>query len=61
MLEMKNECETCAAPLNTDGPAFICSYACTFCGPCTGKVHKGVCPNCGSELVARPKRTSGGG
>lgn len=55
-LTMKPACETCAAPLAHDADAFICSYECTFCPPCTRDVHHDKCPNCGGELVARPKR-----
>ncbi|MCA1728930.1 MAG: DUF1272 domain-containing protein [Actinobacteria bacterium] len=54
-LEMRNECERCKATLADEGAAFICSYECTFCAGCAaGMSH--VCPNCGGELVARPKR-----
>ncbi|WP_249652139.1 DUF1272 domain-containing protein, partial [Lysinibacillus sp. D4A1_S13] len=28
---------------------------CTFCVPCTEERHN-VCPNCGGELVRRPKK-----
>jgi len=38
-----------------DGLAFICSYECTFCEKCTDSMHN-TCPNCGGELVRRPKR-----
>ena len=34
----------------------ICSYECTFCAACADEVLKGVCPNCGGELVRRPVR-----
>ncbi|MFD6353772.1 DUF1272 domain-containing protein [Nocardia tengchongensis] len=37
------------------GPALICSYECTFCESC-GRTMDYVCPNCGGELVARPRR-----
>lgn len=54
-LEMRHECERCEVALDDEGDAFICSYECTFCTGCaTGMGH--VCPNCGGELVARPKR-----
>ncbi len=56
MLEMKPKCETCEAPLGPEDAALICSYECTFCPPCNETTHKGKCPNCGGELVARPKR-----
>jgi hypothetical protein len=54
-LEMRPVCERCGASLSADGPARICSFECTFCLPCTEKM-KGVCPICGGELVARPRR-----
>jgi uncharacterized protein len=54
-LEMRAECERCGAPLAPDGPAVICSYECTFCGGC-GEALEHVCPNCGGELVPRPRR-----
>lgn len=56
MLEMKPNCETCEAPLGHEDDALICSYECTFCPPCNENTHKGVCPNCEGELLARPKR-----
>ena len=54
-LEMRTECERCGTALASDGEARICSYECTFCVSCTDEMS-GVCPNCGGELVARPKR-----
>ncbi len=56
-LEMKQDCEKCETGLRPDGEAWICSYECTFCGPCTMDMAR-VCPNCGGELVRRPKRTA---
>jgi uncharacterized protein len=56
-LEMRTRCERCDAPLGQDGDARICSYECTFCPSCT-EAMGGVCPNCGGELVARPRRAS---
>jgi uncharacterized protein len=54
-LEMKSACERCGATLRPSGEAAICSYECTFCPACSeGLGH--VCPNCGGELVARPRR-----
>lgn len=52
---MKTECERCRADLAVDGPAVICSYECTFCTGCAEEMA-GLCPNCGGELVARPRR-----
>ena len=51
---MRAECERCASPLNARVEAFICSYECTFCAPCAEQLDE-TCPNCGGELVARPR------
>ena len=56
-LEMRTGCERCGAALASDGEACICSFECTFCVACSDEL-KGVCPNCGGELVARPKRVA---
>ena len=53
-LEMRTECERCQSPLLSDGQAYICSYECTFCPECT-EVMELKCPNCGGELVVRPR------
>jgi uncharacterized protein len=56
-LELRESCERCGAALQQDGAAFICTYECTFCADCAkGLGH--VCPNCGGELVPRPRRSS---
>jgi hypothetical protein len=54
-LEMKTACQQCQAALSMDGSAFICSFECTFCENCTETMDN-ICPNCGGELVKRPKR-----
>jgi hypothetical protein len=54
-LELRSECERCGAPLEPGGEAYICSYECTWCRECAGSFEH-VCPNCGGELVARPRR-----
>ncbi|HEY7421096.1 MAG TPA: DUF1272 domain-containing protein [Gaiellaceae bacterium] len=54
-LEMRTECERCGAGVAADADAVICSYECTFCRSC-GEGMNFVCPNCGGELVARPRR-----
>ena len=54
-LEMRATCERCGRELQADGPAFICSYECTFCDDCTEEMDA-ICPNCGGELVKRPRR-----
>ena len=51
---MRPVCERCQAALPADGEARICSFECTFCVACAGKLDH-VCPNCGGELVARPR------
>jgi hypothetical protein len=57
-LEMRSVCERCGAALAHDGEAAICSYECTFCAPCAAELGH-VCPNCGGELVPRPRRSDG--
>jgi hypothetical protein len=54
-LLMKPSCERCNTALAVNGEAFICSYECTFCAPCAQAMHS-ICPNCGGELVPRPRR-----
>jgi len=56
-LEMRTICERCGAALHADGAAFICSYECTFCPTCTSEM-KSICPNCGGELLPRPRRVA---
>ena len=58
-LEMRSECEACEAVLPSDGTAFVCTYECTFCQQCA-EAREHVCPNCGGELVRRPRRKSDG-
>ncbi len=55
MLKMKTACEKCASPTGAREIAYICSFECTFCEPCTIEIG-GVCPNCSGELLLRPKR-----
>jgi hypothetical protein len=57
-LLLKAACEKCAALLPADAAdARICSYECTFCAKCADAMG-GRCPNCGGELVARPRRSA---
>jgi uncharacterized protein len=57
MLQLRPNCECCNKDLPPDSTdALICSFECTFCRDCTDNTLKGVCPNCGGELVARPRR-----
>ena len=53
-LEMRNACEKCDGSLAPADVAYICTYECTFCGPCTEGMQM-KCPNCGGELVRRPR------
>ncbi|HYZ91469.1 MAG TPA: DUF1272 domain-containing protein [Actinomycetota bacterium] len=55
MLEMRSACEKCGAALATDGAAMICTFECTFCPDCASSMSN-ACPNCGGELVPRPRR-----
>lgn len=57
MLELRPNCECCNRDLPPDAAgAFICSFECTFCADCASTVLAGRCPNCGGELLARPRR-----
>lgn len=57
MLQLRPNCECCNRDLPNESPdARICSYECTFCVTCVETRLKGICPNCGGELVARPRR-----
>ncbi|HNR78487.1 MAG TPA: DUF1272 domain-containing protein, partial [Parvularculaceae bacterium] len=42
--------------LPPEAMAHICTFECTFCAACAEEVLKGVCPNCGGNLVERPVR-----
>jgi uncharacterized protein len=54
-LRMKTACERSGTGLDPAGTAAICSFECAFCASCAeGMEH--VCPNCGGDLVARPRR-----
>lgn len=57
MLQLRPNCECCNVDLppgSTD--ALICSFECTFCSNCVEQRLQGKCPNCGGELVRRPRR-----
>jgi hypothetical protein len=57
MLELRPNCECCGKTLPPgSAEARICTYECTFCADCVETKLKGVCPNCGGNLVARPIR-----
>ena len=57
---METECAGCARDLPTDAEAYVCSYECTFCAECTSR-KQNICPNCGGELVRRPRRHNSAG
>jgi len=57
MLALRPNCECCDIDLPPDSAqARICSFECTFCEDCARSVLQGMCPNCGGELLARPRR-----
>ena len=57
MLDLRPNCECCDRDLPPESAdALICSFECTFCRSCAGSILAGKCPNCGGELVARPRR-----
>ncbi len=53
-LEMRENCERCHAPTAKVDEAYICTFECTFCADCSDEMQY-VCPNCGGELVRRPR------
>ncbi|MBA3881214.1 MAG: DUF1272 domain-containing protein [Chthoniobacterales bacterium] len=53
-LEIKEQCQLCNRSLAASDEAYICVYECTFCPKCTAE-RVGICPNCGGELVRRPR------
>ena len=60
MLALRPNCECCNRDLGPESDhALICSFECTFCDDCADAVLGGVCPNCGGELVRRPRRPAG--
>ena len=57
MLQLRPNCECCDRDLPAGSTeAFICSFECTFCRSCAEGPLGGRCPNCGGELVPRPRR-----
>jgi len=60
MLELRPCCECCGTDLPPDSlAARICSFECTFCVACAEGRLGGQCPNCGGELLRRPRRPAG--
>ena len=57
MLALRPSCECCNKDLPPHSEeALICSFECTFCRDCADGILHGRCPNCGGELVRRPRR-----
>jgi hypothetical protein len=57
MLQLRPNCECCDVDLPPDAAdARICSFECTFCAACAQTRLSGLCPNCGGELLPRPRR-----
>ena len=57
MLELRPSCECCDKDLPPDSTeARICTFECTFCATCATDKLKLICPNCGGDLVQRPRR-----
>lgn len=57
MLQLRPNCECCNLDLPPDSEqALICSFECTFCARCAADVLQLRCPNCGGELLRRPRR-----
>lgn len=60
MLQLRPSCECCDRDLPPESErARICSFECTFCADCADTVLAGRCPNCGGELLPRPRRPAG--
>ena len=57
MLQLRPNCECCDRDLLADSTdALICSFECTFCRECADNRLNRTCPNCGGELLQRPRR-----
>jgi hypothetical protein len=57
MLALRPNCECCDRDLpNESVDARICSFECTFCADCAENRLGNRCPNCGGELLRRPRR-----
>jgi len=57
MLDLRPNCECCDYDLPPDSTqARICTFECTFCVTCAETKLNNICPNCGGELLARPRR-----
>jgi hypothetical protein len=57
VLELRPNCECCDVDLSpADEDVWICTFECTWCGPCARDVLGMICPNCDGELARRPRR-----
>jgi uncharacterized protein (TIGR02246 family) len=57
MLQLRPGCECCDVDLPPDSDAaYLCTFECTFCRDCAEGRLGLQCPNCGGELVRRPRR-----
>jgi len=57
MLQLRPNSECCDRDLPPQSEdAVICTYECTFCLACAESKLRFKCPNCGGELVRRPRR-----
>jgi hypothetical protein len=57
MLQLRPNCECCDRDLPPESTeARICSFECTFCAACAQDRLGQRCPNCGGELLQRPRR-----
>jgi ribosomal protein S18 acetylase RimI-like enzyme len=54
-MALRPTCERCGVALRGTDEAYVCSWDCTFCPRCAPGPER-VCPNCGGELVRRPRR-----
>ena len=57
MMKLRPNRKCCSRDLpNESTEARICTFECTFCAACADEKLSGVCPNCGGELLQRPRR-----
>ena len=53
-MEYRHECGRCRTSLGDDASAYFCANECTYCPTCYRKLYY-TCPNCGGELLRRPR------
>ena len=60
MLTLRPNCECRNIDLPPESlDARICTFECTFRAVYAEQKLNGICPNCGGELVRRPRRPAG--